>query len=645
MSPQMNRTRLLLTATAIVIAVHLGSVVYAQDLDYPPDATIASYMDEYFEHPSVILDWDKRHRVRSEGRLARIEEKQSSRYLILDDEATAWTNFNLEFPEGTDLLELKLSIRNPNGEVISYGPGQVTITKQRGLTRFRLALANASRGSIVDVYYRVLKPASPFSGSYMELLRFDVPALNVKHAVQIPNVWNYVVKPSNFAHKLEDSFDMETADKMLVYKDTNVAPFADEPLSPDQYEVLDVLEMSFSETEFSHTTVSGIESWDELGREFKRYAIAKDRLFRSPISPTAKTICYGAKTDSAKVANIMAYIGENIKINNRSTNESFASVLKNGSGNIYLVNGLTSTLIAECGVENQFVLAQSTPGLKFDSTFVSPYEFVYPGIRLDGSERSFLFPHLHDFPIGHIPEYYRGSTVMLVDQDGFQGFDTIPEESPFDGPFRYDMTIDIDEDGSVHVDEHSIAEGTTAYWRRQHFQSLDSLQRENYVRSSIEYDYIFDIYDVQVNNVDSIGAPLEVVLKYTMPGQTVVGPDEVVFRTTGIFQPYTRSVFKVDPDKRINPIKIGASSDVVKNIRVTYPESWTLQQVPEDVLLENQFGSASMTYDVSDGELMVRQEISWNRGVFPREDYPQLIDLIGEKSRIYLKSLVFDRGN
>lgn len=642
----MNRLVLKSVVTLTFVLALSSDAGVAQEVEYPDEATISSYLDDYYEHPSVILYWDKINIYKGGVRRHDVDEIFFQRYVVIDDESSDWTNINLEFDETEELDELRVVVRDRKGTTTAFDVDDMWPTTQGGIIRYRLPIAHVEAGDIVDIRYELRRGFDGSSGRpFKEVLRFSVPALNVSYKLSLPKVWLYRLKQNPALDHVTEHRSIDPNSKGIFYEATNVEAFVDEPYSPELEEVADVLEVQLLSSDYGRGFAADL-TWERLAADYKSFALDKDRLFRSPISPKAKELCMGLQSDSSKVAKILDYTGMNIQFDNYSPNETFASVLKNGSGNIYLVNGLVSALLAECSIDNQYALVRPATGVPFDSLFVSYYDFVVPALRIDlHGEPLFAFSYLTDLPLGHIPEYFRGAKVMLIDEDGLVGFDTVPEVSPFDAPSRYEMKIDLAQDGSVHVDELSSVSGSMAYWQRLNYQSMDSLQRENYIRSSIEYDYIFDIYDVKMNNVEAIGTPVETVLKYTMPGQTIVTPEEVVFRTSGIFQPYTRSVFKVDPDKRTNPIKIGAESDIVKEILITYPNTWTLQHVPVDVRLENQFGTASITYETGENNLMVKQEISWNRGLFPKDEYQQLLDLIGENSRIYLKSLVFNRGD
>jgi hypothetical protein len=114
-----------------------------------------------------------------------------------------------------------------------------------------------------------------------------------------------------------------------------------------------------------------------------------------------------------------------------------------------------------------------------------------------------------------------------------------------------------------------------------------------------------------------------------------------LFNTGGLFSPSSSLKTKVATEDRQQPIRIYNDERYLKRISLEFPSVWSLAEVPKGFKAENRFGKVESVIVADAKGLVVTQSLDLQKAEAPKEKFGELLDLVGRRSRLSLKTLVF----
>lgn len=252
----------------------------------------------------------------------------------------------------------------------------------------------------------------------------------------------------------------------------------------------------------------------------------------------------------------------------------------------------------------------------------------------------------------HVPEYFSEQTAMVIpdllhveyyDYPEFAEFWDTPPGISEDNIITENYQIQIDEDGLMIVQEEKRMNGAVAYLYREMLVKKDKEELEEMMENILTYtDGDVNLKSHEIKNLEDYKKPLSITLEYEIDNLVMVTPEEVIFQTGGLFSPASIKKYKIDTDKRMNPIKIYFDQTYYKNIDITFPDNWTMQSQFEDINLENHFGSVDGKYSIEGNQFSVKQSRILKKSDEPKEKIMELLEISGKKSQIYISSIIFN---
>ena len=244
-----------------------------------------------------------------------------------------------------------------------------------------------------------------------------------------------------------------------------------------------------------------------------------------------------------------------------------------------------------------------------------------------------------------LPATLLGQPALVIGDEGYEGIIELPSEY---GPgntlaLHYDVTLD--EQGNTVVREKREYTGLVASSIMDELKKLKRSELEGYVASTVGYDGAdISLNRFEFGNLDNRAKPLTLDLEYTVGGLVSVTPDEVVFRTGGLFVPQTIDRVVLDPDRRVNPIAIYYTIELIQNVQIHVPADWRAQQTADAQQIESKFGRSTANHSWADSTYSFVRHLGLDAKVGTRDDYPELIRLLGSDQGLSLETVIFDRG-
>ena len=577
-----------------------------------------------------------------------VEDRQTQ-YLILNPEAEWLTTQTIRVGDGGQLLGVISRVTNPDGTTRTFGLEDFLIEQDGSDRVYKLAYPDIQRGSIVEEGYRIQYALGenyypPLSEDYRLAYPIPIDSLRVRYIY--PSSWGVQVK--QIAQGDIPIFDMRTDarglnQRVVTFERSNVPAYEDEPFSPYYKETAEYAELRVTGIRAGFASYEPPETWDDLAKNFSKYAFRKGGLFSNPVgNAVGEAIPDESVSDSLKLAQIVGWVQDNIEIGETSRDD-FTTVVRQKKGNPLLICGLTQAMLDRVGIDAEFLLIHPNSEGFFDDQYVTGSQFPIPavGAEVDGV-RYVVFPFIEGLPVNYVPEQFQGARAMRITPDGFGGFSQIPERDVETYAVDDVYDVEIDADGVLHVEETKTLRGIAAYSVRKAFEELDDEEREEEVRDLLTYTE-GDVGDLEYDLVrlDEYGTPFELRIRYTIDNLVTVTPEEILFQTGGLLSPASLSAFKVDTRERTLPIRIYYDQITNKTIRLRFPEAWTLTTDLEDVDTSNEFGQVSGAYTVEPGRIVADQRVHLKESHAPRTAYRTLLRLTGTESDLYVPTLVF----
>lgn len=225
-------------------------------------------------------------------------------------------------------------------------------------------------------------------------------------------------------------------------------------------------------------------------------------------------------------------------------------------------------------------------------------------------------------PVGDLPDYLQGSKALLIAGDK-GGLVQMPVTSPEFDALDRDINVEMDANGAIKgLIKEKTAGQTSAYFRREH-RGL----------SPAEYKQVIEGWltrgatgakllrmDARDRSADW-GFDLEVEFAAANYGQLMqnrllVFKPVIVGRRNGVY---------LTEPKRTNPIEID-STLLRERITFALPEGFAVDEVPEGVAINTDFGTYKTSYEVRDGKLLMTRNLLLRRALIDAKNYNSVKD-------------------
>lgn len=652
-APMRLRPLLLLLAVAVLSAACTTSertVMPTMQSSALTSVNVEDYENRYPEQPAVFLTIDETaEHVATKSNLDAADTEWilyqtiQRRYVVLDPDDDVFNQFKLR-ADRDDIELLSLRLQRPDGTTERFGIDDLTETSDGGETLLKLPYPNVTKGTVIE---EVFDTKEFYPGPYFTAgLQSNVPIEDLTFTFAYPNWWNVRLKDLGETRELDVETRSVPAKKKtyIEYTATDLPGIADEPFSPFQKEVADYFEVMVTDADFGQGGMLDLPStWESLGAELYDTYIDQRRSLRNTFQKKTQELLVGVSTDQEKVDRFLGYVSSDLKRANNRDVTDFDDLIRAGGGSPYLINGMLAAMLDMSGMEAQVVMVHTANSGYFDPMYVSPTQISVPGVRvqIDGSYK-YLFPFLEDLPVGLIPKPLQGERMLILTMDETSYLERVPEQTTADLSTRERYDVEITEDGIVNVKETRTLRGVDAYSFRKRVEDLTDEERVDLLKESVTYeDGELDWSVHEIANPDAFGEPLNVELAYSIGNLVTLTPEEVIVQTSGLFSALTGEKVVVDPSERQNPVSIKYPQAHQQVIALSYPTGWSLQTEVEETSVENEFGRVKTTVTPESGSLTATSDLELNAIERPKEEFVDLLTLIGGNSRLTIPTLIF----
>ncbi len=605
---------------------------------YPGKDGVYLNIDRTVEHVTMIsyiadyASWD-------------VFETTSRSYLILNKDAEWLTTFSLDVEPGCELESLSLGIVQPDGTRREFRREDLKVqTNSEKKTTYKLIYPNTVRGSRVTENFVIKRNSNNRSASNIDYpLQFNIPCEQMTFKFMHPDSWTAQLKKlgPDKALPVTTSKDDKANKVIVTYQAKDIPAVENEIYAPFFKEVSNYFRLMITKGWGS----PAFANWSAFSRQFRNYAVDKAPIFSQRVENTLKDLRKGTKTPQEDLEAIVNFVQQNIDVGESMPNDNFADTLIKRKGNPYQITGLTQAMLSKAGVSSKYLLIHSARDGYFDKEFISFDELYLPTLSVTlGGKEMLLLPYVKQMPVNHIPEAFQGRPALEINKSDSANFVITPQGSASGNTQEEIYHVSLDEDGILKVKEEKLLEGTSAYQARQTLERLKKSEIDKALLKLLTYtDGKIDLKSYEFENLTDYKKPLRIKLVYTIDNLVSLTPEEVLFNTGGLFSPSSSVKTKVEAHTRQQPVRIYNDEHMTKRITLEFPKGWSITSPPDGFKQANRFGKVESTMNLAEGVLSVKQTLNLLKSEAPREAFPELLELLGGRSRLTLKTLVFKR--
>ena len=569
-------------------------------------------------------------------------------YLILNPEASQLTIWKITYKPNKFYLRVKY----PDGKVTLYGKLDLQeVKKSKWRSDYQIAIPNVVRGTRVTLGYEDVTSATYYMPPLEEefYLQYIYPCESLSFSYGYPNWWTVQVK--NIAAGVQVPYAVnDIAEKrktVISYTATDVPALKLEPFSPPYKFMAPYLQLQVTHLVMGDIKPDLIDSWSELAKRYRKYLFKKVSKTSDQLSKTTDSLVAGLQTQDEKIEAISSFVANSIDLYWEDNDGDPRKTLKLKKGSPADVVGLAQAMLEGVAVTTDIILVHDVDDGYYDPAFISPSQFGTIGLLVtaDGVRRG-VFPLSKYVPSSLTPANYLGQSAISVDE----ATSAREIELPYpDSNWYHDLVeanITIDTLGDMVVEERHNSSQLSASMMRGWFEEYRGNDLEKWLKTYMLFGSSDVVMDTVITSNDSTRAqPFEFTLKYRVRNAVTVTPDAIIAQTANIIALGGKEPLESDSTKRRNPIYATADHTYARTIRISAPAGFHLPQSPAPVNISNTLGSLVSEFLANGNEVIIEQKATVLRGNRPKQEYPQLLELLGPSSGAAIPSLVFEKVN
>lgn len=285
---------------------------------------------------------------------------------------------------------------------------------------------------------------------------------------------------------------------------------------------------------------------------------------------------------------------------------------------------LMLTFLKMADIESYFVLVRASKYLPYRPLPSNIFNHAIVAYVLDG-ETHYMDLTTDKYPYYVLPEQDHEAWALLI-KEGKQDIFQLPNDkiNPRKNLVSYDLRARLDKEGTLELAVDGTFKGIESGYVREFVGSADGPKLDGFIQKELNLSFMAgnQVQNKQFTPMDSINAPLEVQMDISAPSfaEKLYGlyifPMPILERLE-LFEEFLptqrQSVMDLNQVLNLSP----------KDIRVELeiPEGYELFAQPEDVRVENEFGSYELSFKQEKGKLFIHKKHAFRKSKIRQEEY------------------------
>ncbi|MEC3877726.1 DUF3857 domain-containing protein [Chryseobacterium salviniae] len=295
-------------------------------------------------------------------------------------------------------------------------------------------------------------------------------------------------------------------------------------------------------------------------------------------------------------------------------------VQKKGYGDCKGLTNYMKTLLDEAGIPSYYsVINSGASPVSFDKDFPkmggNHVILMVPtekgNIWLENTSQQMAFNHLSYSTTAR--------NVLSIRKDGIELIDT-PDYTAEQSKEKQQLKIKINEDNSI------LGEGSFSYTGIQYdnnlvLASMSPKERTEAVKNMLDVLH-FEKIEMKNFQNDKDNAVAKYDLDFKANNYSKNAGSSIIFRAVPI---YSNNIYK-NEEKRELPFELRQSFEDEYEVNFILPQQYKVEELPENVVLNSEFGTYKLTFVKNGESLKVNRSIKINKGIYPKEKYNDYVN-------------------
>lgn len=393
--------------------------------------------------------------------------------------------------------------------------------------------------------------------------------------------------------------------------------------------------------------INQARDWHRKLRQTAEHGLAAGRGITPRVQAKAQEICHGAETDEQKARRVYAWVNENLTTRGDAANpHQSLQTLTGDREELFLA------LCAAAGVPLGFAAADyapqwrptpadDLPDLHWAYLRDDDFNLFLAVVQGDNGDPIYLDLSNRLAPFGALPSR-RGAAPVLLWRQGHVDIGHLPDISPDLDRFENQAGITLDAKGGARV------QGWIALHGDKSWQLKDSLrtQTQNEMQQNLEEELAgsfagLDLETCASPDIDRVGTPY---LRTYEGKSTGLARKQGNGLSLGLPLESMSELLSalVGRESRTRAISLKFSFVQSDSLQVAPPPGWRFRSIPADLVYATDPLTYALTFELKDGDLLVRRKVRVGPGRIEPVGYAQLTEQVkrigqAEKTRVELE--------
>jgi hypothetical protein len=544
--------------------------------------------------------------------------------------------------------ELKAWLLRPSGEVKKYGKDETLDVSladdvyDEARARIIAAGEEAAAPGTVFGYQAVTEERTVFSQDDWDF-QDDLPTLVARYVVTLPAGWRASAVVFNHA-KLEPS----VAGTSYTWELRDLPPIEHETNAPSMSSLAPRLAVSYQSPDGARSTMNpGFQNWQEVSRWLATLHDPQGEP-DDALALKARELTANCKTELEKIAAVGRYAQSVNYISIQMGVDRGGGMRPHAAAQVFAKNygdckdkaTLMRAMLRALKITSYPVAIYSGDRTYVRDEWPSPNQFNHCIIAVKVSDetqapsvvthptlgRLLIFdPTDTNTPVGDLPDHEQGSWALVV-AGGDGQLLRMPAMPPESNAVERTAEVTLDASGAISAVVRQRAAGQSAAYGRSVFKGLarDDYQKavETWAGAGATGAKFSKIEPADDNAAGSFGLNVEFTASsygQSMQNRLLVFKPAVIGRTgTGWLASQTRKHPVVLESKSFN-----------ETARFKLPDGFEVDELPDPVKLDSEFGSYTASYEVKDGQLLYTRRFVQRVSTIPAEKYAEVRSFFG----------------
>ncbi len=467
-----------------------------------------------------------------------------------------------------------------------------------------------------------------------------LPTLVSRYSLNLPSGW----KASSTAFNTPD-VKPSVSGSSYVWEMRNLPPVPPEPLSPSVQNLVPRIAINYSPADAASQAATRVfADWTDVSK-WASSLYDPQVVITDEIAIKARELTANAKTEFEKIHAIGTYV-QNLQYISIDIGVAYGNgykprasdlVLRRGYGDCKDKANLMRAMLKTLKIDSYPIAIYSGDPNFVRAEWASPRQFNHAIIAVkvvDTTESATIMSHpklgrllIFDAtdaytPVGDLPDYLQGSNALIIAGDN-GGLAKMPVTPPDFDLLERDIAVTLSEAGEIKGTIREKAIGQTSALFRREYRSLSAGD----FRKVIEGWLTRGATGAQLVNLAAkdkhadAGFDLDVEFSAARYAQLMQNR-LLVFKPVIVGR---RNSISLTEPKRSNPIELESNS-MRETVTYTLPVGFAVDEIPEPVKLETDFGRYTTSIEEKSGKLVVTRQLTMNRKTIAADKYASVKD-------------------